>query len=102
MEFKSYSQCLSSSAALKLKQDCARVFDCKSVDENDDNYSTGSTYFKLANEKPSCLLEYYAQSIFLYHTRGLAFDPNSSGFEWWTQVIDSDDDIGFHWDRDYG
>ena len=25
-----------------------------------------------------------------------------SGAEWWTQVIDTDDDIGFHWDRDYG
>jgi hypothetical protein len=25
-----------------------------------------------------------------------------SGAEWWTQVVDSEDDIGFHWDRDYG
>lgn len=27
---------------------------------------------------------------------------STSGAEWWTQVIDSRDDIGFHWDRDYG
>jgi len=29
-------------------------------------------------------------------------DPERSGAEWWTQVIDTRDDIGIHWDRDYG
>eukprot|EP01034_Spumella_vulgaris_P024711 gene24711-31085_t len=32
----------------------------------------------------------------------MTFDADKSGAEWWTQVIDSRDDIGFHWDRDYG
>eukprot|EP01035_Chromulina_nebulosa_P018091 gene18091-23740_t len=27
---------------------------------------------------------------------------NKKRAEWWTQVIDSNDDIGFHWDKDYG
>jgi len=36
------------------------------------------------------------------HTADAIFDHKTSGAEWWTQVIDSRDDIGFHWDRDYG
>jgi|TARA_B100001142_G_scaffold7578_1_gene7520 hypothetical protein len=31
-----------------------------------------------------------------------AFDPSRSGAEWWTQVIDARDEIGTHWDKDYG
>ena len=29
------------------------------------------------------------------------FDPRRSGAEWWTQVVDVDDEIGMHWDKDY-
>jgi hypothetical protein len=30
------------------------------------------------------------------------FDASRSGAEWWTQVVDIDDEIGVHWDKDYG
>ena len=30
------------------------------------------------------------------------FDPSRSGAEWWTQVLDARDEIGLHWDKDYG
>jgi len=30
-----------------------------------------------------------------------AFDAARSGAEWWTQVIETDADIAWHWDRDY-
>ena len=29
------------------------------------------------------------------------YDPSNSGAEWWTQVIDDEDEIGWHWDKDY-
>ena len=45
--------------------------------------------------------------MFQLHTRDVpvsAFDPKYSGAEWWTQVLDDpgEDEIGAHWDKDYG
>ena len=56
----------------------------------------------VANETPRCNLEKIALSIFQYHTSGAKFDPCNSGAEWWTLYLEHDDDVGFHWDRDYG
>lgn len=39
--------------------------------------------------------------LFAFHTKNAVFDVNESGGEWWTQVIEEQDDIGFHWDKDY-
>ena len=85
-----------------LEDDCRLAFTSKNVEER--GYSTGSTFFIKACEKPRFLLEYLAQEVFKLHTMrlGRSFDPAYSGAEWWTQVIDSRDDIGWHWDRDYG
>lgn len=85
---------------------CKAVQDAKSV-EKDADYSIGTTYFIRADETPSNLLEECALAIFRHHTSGFVkqqqpYDANLSGAEWWAQVIDSRDDIGFHWDRDYG
>jgi hypothetical protein len=84
---------------------CKAVKDAKAV-EKDADYSIGTTYFIRADETPSNLLEECALAIFRHHTSQLVnqqpYDANLSGAEWWTQVIDSRDDIGFHWDRDYG
>lgn len=85
-----------------LSQDCHEAFSCRSIKDDNENYSTGSTYFIRSDEKPRCFLEKLAQTIFELHTKEAIFDHNTSGAEWWTQVIDSRDDIGFHWDRDYG
>eukprot|EP01038_Epipyxis_sp_PR26KG_P011283 gene11283-15136_t len=81
--------------------DCYKVFNAKEISKSDD-YSTGQVFFIHSNATPRCTLETMAQKIFQQHTQGLSFDPANSGAEWWTQVIDYRDDIGYHWDRDYG
>jgi len=85
--------------------ECKAAFDIKSLnnDKNasSDSYSVGSTYFIRAHEIPTCNLERLVKEIYGFHTDGIECDVSSSGAEWWTQVIDSRDDIGFHWDRDY-
>eukprot|EP01039_Chlorochromonas_danica_P003227 gene3227-3534_t len=82
--------------------DCALAFNCRAIESEDENYSTGCTYFIRDNETPKTGLEQLAQEIFRLHSRGKTFNPALSGAEWWTQVIDERDDIGVHWDRDYG
>jgi hypothetical protein len=86
----------------ELRQDCVQIFNSRAISANSENYSTGSTYFVKANETPRTGLEQLALSIFQQHTKGMTFDPETSGAEWWSQVIDPWDDIGIHWDRDYG
>ena len=85
-----------------LKSDCSEAFTCRSIPDSNENYSSGSTYFIRANEDPRCFLEKLALSIFKFHTKDATFNHKLSGAEWWTQVIDCRDDVGFHWDRDYG
>lgn len=85
-----------------LNQDCLEAFSSRSIKDDDENYSTGSTYFARSDEPPRCFLEKLALTIFELHTKDAIFDKKISGAEWWTQVIDCRDDIGFHWDRDYG
>lgn len=86
-----------------LIDECKVAFNCRNVAENE-NYSVGSTYFVPINDTANSGLEKLAQDIFRFHVNrlGLLFNEESSGSEWWTQVIDCRDDIGFHWDRDYG
>jgi hypothetical protein len=66
-------------------------------------YETNATYWIGAGEEPSTALEQFVLDIFRFHVRGHdgTFDVARSGAEWWTQVVDSERDIGFHWDRDY-
>jgi len=85
----------------KLITCCQAVSDAKSVEAGAD-YSVGTTYFIRSDQAPGNILEECALSIFRSHTSTLNFDANLSGAEYWAQVIDSRDDIGFHWDRDYG
>ena len=85
-----------------LKKDCFEAFSCRSIEAENEDYSSGSTYFIESDQKPRCRLEQLALSIFHSHTNGAMYESNCSGAEWWTQVIDCRDDIGFHWDRDYG
>jgi len=80
-------------------KDCSKAFTCRALASSTDNYSTGATFFIRADTEPRCLLESTAKSIFKYYTKSMNFDPANSGAEWWTQVIDSRDEIGVHWDR---
>lgn len=88
-------------AMTSILADCSTAFTCKNQSKNE-AYSSGNTFFIASSEKPRCGLEKLALCIFNEHTMNSEFDRKRSGAEWWTQVIDSDDDIGFHWDRDYG
>jgi hypothetical protein len=103
-DFSNFQKCLpiDSEQLGSLKLDCAEAFSCRSIPDGNENYSTGSTYFAASDQNPRCFLEKLALSIFRFHTKNAIFDAEKSGAEWWTQVIDCRDDIGFHWDRDYG
>eukprot|EP00903_Cladosiphon_okamuranus_P005906 g5840.t1 len=65
-------------------------------------YSTGRTYWVQSDALPRNSLERLALDIFEAHTAGARFNRATSGAEWWTQVIKDSDDIGWHWDKDYG
>ena len=60
----------------------------------DGRYSEGSTFWLGSKERPDCLLEQLALSTFESYTSGLRFDPELSGAEWWTLVMDMEDDVG--------
>lgn len=84
-----------------LQDDCKKAFQVKECQEGE-RYSSGQTFWLGAKDSPTCALERIAAAIFSLHTSHLQFDEENSGAEWWTQHIASIDDIGFHFDRDYG
>mmetsp|Transcript_4068 Transcript_4068/g.8390 ORF Transcript_4068/g.8390 Transcript_4068/m.8390 type:complete len:210 (+) Transcript_4068:161-790(+) len=97
-KFASYIDALSVSDAHKATflQDCSRVFTARTK-EDSEGYSTGSTYFLPAVMQPRCALEELAQKIFCAHVDTLdksLWDPERSGSEWWTLVLDSGDSNG--------
>ncbi len=108
-----------------LLEDCETVFTARDKPDGA-AYSAGQTYFLPANMKPRCALEGLAQSIFLKHTEHLeegSYNPAQSGANWWTLVLDvddepinsnakdgkspvdedtpGDDEVGLHFDADY-
>ncbi|KAL9186965.1 hypothetical protein ACHAXT_010685 [Thalassiosira profunda] len=134
--FASYANALSmTSARAAFLGDCAVVFDARTKEDSAE-YSTGSTYFLPCQMKPRCALEGLAQKIFRAHVdslpkwedkdgeKKLLYDPEMSGAEWWTLVLDTpsdkaagksenggdddeeeeeeDDEVGMHFDADYG
>ena len=109
-EFGNYSRCLSQNPEVIecLKKDCLSAFETMNDEGDDvsvdstDYHNSGSTYFQRSDQIPRCCLEELALSIFHFHAKDAAYVKEISGAEWWTQVVDSSDDIGFHWDRDYG
>ena len=66
-------------------------------------FSSGTTHWLGPLDEPRCLLEQLAGAAFRAHTRDFAgeFDPAASGAEWWALTIDTDDQVGFHWDKDF-
>ena len=60
-------------------------------------------FLSASAERPKSKLEQIVKDIFEYHTKDVSYDPEISGAEWWTLVVDSSDGgVGFHWDKDYG
>jgi hypothetical protein len=135
--FASYRNALSISSDIhreSLLNDCSLVFTARTKDDSD-GYSTGSTFFLPCLMKPRCALEALAERIFRAHVNSLGdyedpekdgksrslYDPERSGAEWWTLVLDTpsggasppkdddddcdeeeDDEVGIHFDADYG
>jgi hypothetical protein len=133
--FASYASALSISLdthRVSFLNDCSLVFTARTKDDSD-GYSTGSTFFLPCLMKPRCALEALAQTIFRAHVdslgeckdaedgeRKLLYDPERSGAEWWTLILDTpsgeapqkgdedddddeeDDEVGIHFDADYG
>jgi hypothetical protein len=77
-----------------LWKDCETVFSARAC-ESDQAYSAGVTYFAPCQMKPRCALEALVLSIFRKHTDDLdegIFIPEQSGAEWWTLVLDQDEE----------
>jgi len=62
------------------------------------------SYWLGASDEPVGRCERWAAAVFSAHTRGVEFDPRTSGVEWWTQIRTGNEppsrDIGCHWDKD--
>jgi hypothetical protein len=86
-----------------LQDDMKLAMTARSVDESAAaQYSSGETFFLPALMKPRCGLEKLAADVFKFHSSLCPnFNPETSGAEWWTQVIETSSDIGAHWDKDY-
>lgn len=131
--FWAHETALSFKSLPQLHADCETVFSVRTKEEDHQAYSTGITYFLPCQMKPRCALEELVQDIFKKHTSALelrSFRPEQSGSEWWTLVLDNDDDeskekshngteegegegegedeeevgdeVGMHFDADYG
>lgn len=103
-DFSSFQDCIDLTVEdlESFKHDCAIAFSARSIVDSNEDYSSGATYFVKENQVTRCFLEELALKIFHFHVKDTVYDPTNSGCEWWTQVIDCRDDVGFHWDRDYG
>ena len=86
-------------AQAQLLEDCEAAFTARATGVGEE-LSAGCTFWVPAGAKPTTALERIARAVFDFHARDAQFDPAKSGAEWWTQVIDSSDEIGLHWDRD--
>ena len=104
-----------------LLEDCVAAHTAKSArrKQGKSGYSSGRTFWVSADGAPRCALEALALETFRRATRtaeakisvsgakgkecitAATYDPSNSGAEWWTQVIDDEDEIGWHWDKDY-
>ncbi|CAM9251161.1 unnamed protein product [Choristocarpus tenellus] len=101
--FRSFPEAMASSMTeeetrSRVVADCQAVFSVRAMHLE---YSTGETFWVQADAKPRNCLETMALDIFKAHTCGARFNSAKSGAEWWTQVIEDSDDIGWHWDKDY-
>lgn len=89
------------SVSEQLLADCSATFTARATGVGEE-LSAGCTFWVPATtRKPKTTLERLALDIFAYHARDAVYDPEKSGAEWWTQVIEESDEIGLHWDRDY-
>jgi len=92
---------LGEEALAALRKDCETAFTARTM-KTGERYSRGETFWVPASANPSSALEKLALAIFWLHAGEAGYDAARSGAEWWTLAIDAGDDVGWHWDRDYG
>lgn len=79
---------------MTLREDCVTVCTARSRSATA-AYSEGVTYFMPCVMSPRCALEELVLSIFFKHTEHLregTYRKETSGAEWWTLVLDDDDE----------
>ncbi|EKU22450.1 hypothetical protein NGA_0459300 [Nannochloropsis gaditana CCMP526] len=91
----------SSSVLSTLLHDCRVASTARAQAKAGGDYSEGETFFITADTKPKVQLEALALSIFWAHTSQATYTEGHSGAEWWVQVLEEEDDIGLHFDKDY-
>ncbi|TFJ83365.1 hypothetical protein NSK_005335 [Nannochloropsis salina CCMP1776] len=91
----------SSSVLSTLLHDCRLASTARAQAKAGGDYSEGETFFITADTEPKVQLEALALSIFRAHTTQAAYAEGQSGAEWWVQVLEEEDDIGLHFDKDY-
>ena len=116
--FASFANALHIHTPESVIKDCEKVCTARTRDDGA-AYSAGCTYFCPSQITPRCALEGLALQIFQAHVRDMdgMYNPEQSGAEWWTLVMDAnkprktnsdaeqgddDDEVGMHFDADYG
>merc|ERR1712096_309914 len=79
-----------------LRECCERCFEIKPGRKG--RYSSGKTFWADWGQAPRCELEALALNILERHCPEPAA---AAGVEWWTSCLDSEAEVGWHWDRDY-
>lgn len=100
-DFRSFGSALSTEAVSQLIPAIERAFSARQSKKGG-RYSSGQTFWVRADATPRNCLERLALDIFKFHASGAAYDPSASGAEWWTLAMDDEDEVGFHFDMDYG
>lgn len=81
---------------------------CRVVWDSDLKAGTKTMHWLGALDAPRCGLERYAKDVFDFHTKGVRYDPNTSGAVWWVQIRElhgvhgaAGAGIHWHWDLDH-
>lgn len=102
VEFACYLDFVGDKEREVLENECKILFTAKSKPDKNTSYSEGQTFWIGAKDTPSLASEHFAQRVFRTHTQNVAFDADISGAEFWPLVLEGDDDVGPHYDKDYG
>ena len=100
--FRSFLAVVSPDDREVLRAECELLFTASSKADPSQKYSQGQTLWVGAEQEPRWAVERYALQVFRAHTQGLVFDAAKSGVEFWPLVLDTIDDVGAHYDKDYG
>jgi hypothetical protein len=97
--FASFRKVVAEEERKTLLDECVQLFTAKDRRKGS-GYSEGQTFWVSATEeKPKLAIEAFALDVFDRHARGISFDRANSGVEFWPLVIESDDDVGAHFDK---